>query len=55
MVQEPDVFDPVRVNWQATTSGISLFRPIPDRNCSIAGIPGKLLQIWFHYTFSFVL
>ncbi|CAF4637019.1 unnamed protein product, partial [Rotaria sp. Silwood2] len=41
MVEEPHLFDPLLVNWQSTTSGISLFHPIPERNCSSAGIPGK--------------
>ena len=41
MVEQPHVFDPLLVNWHPTTSGISLFHPIPERNCSSAGIPGK--------------
>jgi hypothetical protein len=54
MVEQPTIFDPLLVNWQSTTSGISLFHPIPERNCSSAGIPGKksmdLISI-----FSFIL
>ncbi|UJR09783.1 hypothetical protein I4U23_014010 [Adineta vaga] len=41
MVEEPHLFDPLLVNWQRTTPGISLFHPIPERNCSSAGIPEK--------------
>jgi hypothetical protein len=41
MVEEPHLFDPLLVNWRPATSGISLFHPIPERNCSSAGIPGK--------------
>jgi hypothetical protein len=41
MVEQPQIFDPLLVNWQSTTPGISLFHPIPERNCSSAGIPGK--------------
>jgi hypothetical protein len=41
IVEEPHLFDPLLVNWRPTTSGISLFHPIPERNCSSAGIPGK--------------
>jgi hypothetical protein len=41
MVEQPHIFDPLLVNWQSTTTGISLFHPIPERNCSTAGIPGK--------------
>ena len=41
MTEQPHLLDPLRVNWQRTTSGISLFHPIPERNCSTAGIPGK--------------
>ncbi|CAF1260831.1 unnamed protein product [Rotaria sordida] len=41
MVEEPHIFDPLLVNWHSTTSGISLFHPIPERNCSSAGIPEK--------------
>ena len=41
MVEQPNIFDPLLVNWQSTTPGISLFHPIPERNCSSAGIPGK--------------
>lgn len=41
MVEQPNIFDPLLVNWQPTTPGISLFHPIPERNCSSAGIPGK--------------
>ena len=55
MVEQPTVFDPLAVNWQSTTSGISLFHPIPERNCSSAGIPGKLNSLRAHsseYTYS---
>ncbi|CAF1008050.1 unnamed protein product [Adineta steineri] len=41
MVEEPNIFDPLLVNWRSTTTGISLFHPIPERNCSSAGIPEK--------------
>ncbi|CAM4829261.1 unnamed protein product [Rotaria magnacalcarata] len=41
MVEKPDLFDPLRVNWRPTTSGISLFHPIPERTCSSAGIRKK--------------
>lgn len=41
MVEQPHIFDPTRVNYRPTTSGISLFHRIPERNCSAAGIPGK--------------
>ncbi|CAF4289066.1 unnamed protein product, partial [Rotaria sp. Silwood2] len=41
MVEQPSIFDPLLVNWRPTTSGISLFHPIPERNCSSAGIPEK--------------
>ncbi|CAF3697455.1 unnamed protein product [Rotaria sp. Silwood1] len=41
MVEEPHLFDPLLVNWHPTTSGISLFHSIPERNCSSAGIPEK--------------
>ncbi|CAF1193279.1 unnamed protein product [Adineta steineri] len=41
MVEQPHLLDPLRVKWQPTTSGISLFHPIPERNCSSAGIPDK--------------
>lgn len=41
MVEEPHVFDPLLVNWRPTTKGISLFHPVPERNCSSAGIPPK--------------
>ncbi len=41
MVEQPYIFNPLLVNWQPTTSGISLFHPIPERNCSTAGVPGK--------------
>jgi hypothetical protein len=41
MVEQPHIFDPTRVNYHPTTPGISLFHPIPERNCSAAGIPGK--------------
>ncbi len=46
MVEQPYTFDPLLVNWQPTTTGISLFHPIPERNCSSAGIPRKNL---FYY------
>ena len=41
MVEQPHIFDPLLVDWKSTTPGISLFHPIPERNCSSAGIPGK--------------
>ncbi|CAF0937954.1 unnamed protein product [Adineta ricciae] len=41
MTEQPHLLDPLLVNWQRTTSGISLFHPIPERNCSSAGIPDK--------------
>ncbi|CAM4906778.1 unnamed protein product [Rotaria socialis] len=41
MVEQPSIFDPLLVDWKPTTSGISLFHPIPERNCSAAGIPEK--------------
>lgn len=41
MVEQPHVFDPLLVDWRPTTSGISFFHPIPERNCSSAGIPSK--------------
>ncbi len=40
MVEEPHLYDPLLANWRSTTSGISLFHPIPERNCSSAGISG---------------
>lgn len=43
MVEQPFTFDPLLVNWRPTTSGISMFHSIPERNCSTAGIPGKNL------------
>ena len=50
MVEEPDFFDPLLVNWQRTTSGISLFHPIPERNCSSAGIPGNNSHVVLLFT-----
>lgn len=41
MAEEAKIVDPLAVQWKSTTSGISLFHPIPERNCSTAGIPGK--------------
>ncbi|CAF0825370.1 unnamed protein product [Rotaria sordida] len=41
MIEQPSIFDPLLVNWHSTTAGISLFHPIPERNCSSAGIPEK--------------
>ena len=41
MLEEPHLYDPLRVHWRPTTPGISLFHPIPDRNCSTAGVPGN--------------
>ncbi|CAF0947831.1 unnamed protein product [Rotaria sp. Silwood1] len=41
MVEQPSIFDPLLVDWRSTTSGVSLFHPIPERNCSSAGIPGE--------------
>ena len=52
MVEEPHINDPLRVNWRPTTSGISLFHPIPERNCSVAGIPGKNKKIESESRFS---
>jgi hypothetical protein len=47
MVEQPYTFDPLLVNWQPTTAGISLFHPIPERNCSSAGIPRKNLILLY--------
>ncbi|CAF1200960.1 unnamed protein product [Didymodactylos carnosus] len=41
MLENPSIFDPLKVNWKSSTPGISLFHPIPDRNCILAGIPEK--------------
>ncbi|UJR36311.1 hypothetical protein I4U23_029039 [Adineta vaga] len=41
MVEQPNIFDPLLVKWHPTTSGTSLFHPIPERNCSSAGVPEK--------------
>lgn len=40
MVEQPSIGDALSVNWKPTTSGVSLFHRIPERNCSSAGIPG---------------
>jgi len=49
MVEQPHLFDPLLVNWHPTTSGISLFHPISERNCSSAGIPGKYISLIFSF------
>ena len=54
MVEQPNVFDPLHVNWQPTTHGMSLFHSIPERNCSAAGIPGRLVCFEFVEYLSFL-
>jgi hypothetical protein len=54
MVEQPHLFDPLLVNWRPTTSGISLFHPISERNCSSAGIPGKYISLIFFSKFFYL-
>ncbi len=55
MVEEPHISDPLLVDWRPTTSGISFFHPIPERNCSSAGIPGKIDLFFFFDNIHFLI
>ena len=51
MAEENDVSHPLKVRWNSTHSGVSLFRRIPDRHCSSAGVPGKFEIVTVLYVF----